>query len=110
MAEARDLPGWPKKRLVKEVRRHLWRYGIRSQYEPWKLTWAWTSAIANSYVYSHWPSPRGIATQYLLLLLSRMKQDHNLKLPYRADTVITQAVRQALPLGQTDAESLRRLL
>ena len=27
MAEERSLPGWPEK-LVKDVRRHLWRYGI----------------------------------------------------------------------------------
>ena len=29
MAEERTLPGWPKKKLVKEVRRHLSYYGIR---------------------------------------------------------------------------------
>ena len=29
MAEERSLPGWPRKKLVKEVRRHLWHYGIR---------------------------------------------------------------------------------
>ncbi len=28
MAEERSLPGWPKKKLVKEVRRHLSHYGI----------------------------------------------------------------------------------
>ena len=29
MAEEHSLPGWPKKKLVKEVRRHLSHFGIR---------------------------------------------------------------------------------
>ena len=38
--EERSLPGWPKKRLVKEVRRHLWHYGIRpSEFAIWQATW-----------------------------------------------------------------------
>ena len=47
MAEERSLPGWPKKKLVKEVRRHLWHYGIRpSKFTLWHAAWSWAYAIA----------------------------------------------------------------
>ena len=65
MAEQRDLPGWPKKRLVKEVRSHLRRYGIRPQGQPWLIAWTWANAIANSYFYTNWPTSSEIGTQYL---------------------------------------------
>lgn len=97
MAEQRDLPGWPKKRLVREVRSHLWSYGIRPKGEPWRATWAWAAAIARSYVYTLWPKPAEIAAQYVLLLLNEMKQHHSLKLPYRAGKVIPDEVRRLLP-------------
>lgn len=63
MAEQRDLPGWPKKRLVRDVRRHLWHYGIRPKGEAWRAAWSWASAIANSYYHTHWPMPSEIASQ-----------------------------------------------
>lgn len=113
MAEARDLPGWPSKRLVKLVRSHLWRYGIRPKYELWQLTWSWASAIANSYFHPSWPSTHEIATQYLLLLLAQMKDDHALRLPHRADKAMPEAVRARLPVAlakETPAERLYRLL
>jgi hypothetical protein len=67
MAEERSLPGWPKKKLVKEVRRHLSHYGIRpTKCEIWRATWAWADAIARSYWHLHWPLPSEIATQYIL--------------------------------------------
>lgn len=88
MAEARDLPGWPKKKLVKLVRAHLWRYGIRPQGETWWATWSWASAVARSYYYTNWPTPHEIGSQYLLLLLAQMHANHALKLPYRAHQVI----------------------
>ncbi len=69
MAEERDLPGWPKKRLVKLVRAQLWRYGIRPRGRPWRAAWSWAHAIAISYVYTQWPTASEISTQYLLLLL-----------------------------------------
>jgi hypothetical protein len=63
MAEERNLPGWPKKRLVKDVRRHLSHYGIRPQHTQWIAAWSW--ANANSYFQTHWPSASEIGTQYL---------------------------------------------
>jgi hypothetical protein len=97
MAEDRNLHGWPRKRLVKAVRSHLWGYGIRPKGEAWAATWVWAAAIANSYFHTHWPLPSEIATQYVLLLLSEMKQNHSLKLPFRANKIVPEEVRQLLP-------------
>jgi hypothetical protein len=96
MAEDRDLPGWPKKRLVREVRSHLRSYGITPKGEAWRVTWAWASAIANSYYYTHWPLPAEISTQYVLLLVAEMKQRQFLKLPFRANTVVPDDVGRLL--------------
>jgi hypothetical protein len=60
MAENQELPGWPKRRFVREVRAHLRSYGIRPQGQAWRATWEWAGAIANSYVYTHWPLPSEI--------------------------------------------------
>jgi hypothetical protein len=85
MAESRDLPGWPKKRLVSDVRRRLASYGIRpSLSRLWLETWQWASQITNSYVFPRWPLPSEIAAQYVLLLLLEMQANHALKLPFRA--------------------------
>jgi hypothetical protein len=97
MAEERDLPGWPRKRLVKQVRAHLWRYGIRPRGTPWRAAWSWASAIANSYFRPSWPSSTEIATQYVLLLLVEMKESFALRLPYRASKVIPDEIRAMLP-------------
>jgi hypothetical protein len=97
MAEQRDLPGWPKKRLVKQVRAHLWHYGIRPREKPWRAAWSWASAVANSYIHTCWPSPFEIGTQYLLLLLVEIKESRALRLPYRASKVIPDEVRAMLP-------------
>lgn len=97
MAEARDLPGWPKKQLVKRVRAHLWHYGIRPQRDTWRATWSWASAVARSYFHTTWPTPYEIGTQYLLLLLARMHADHALRLPHRAHQALPDEVRQLLP-------------
>lgn len=99
MAEDRELPGWPKKRLVKQVRSHLWRYGIRPRGEAWRAAWAWASAIARSYYHTHWPLPWEIASQYVLLLLCEMRQGSSLKLPFRANKVVPDEVRRLLPAG-----------
>lgn len=97
MAEQRDLPGWPKKRLVKQVRAHLWHYGIRPRGRPWRAAWSWASAISNSYFRTSWPSSTEIATQYVLLLLVEMKESCAIRLPYRASKVIPDEVRAMLP-------------
>lgn len=97
MAEEKSLPGWPKKRLVKQVRSHLWHYGIRPKGEAWRAAWSWASAIARSYYHTHWPLPSEIASQYILLLLADMKGCHSLKLPYRANKIVPEVVRRLLP-------------
>ncbi|MEQ8788814.1 MAG: hypothetical protein RIC55_21055 [Pirellulaceae bacterium] len=101
MAQERDLPGWPKQRLVKRVRSHLWRYGIRPKGQAWRATWSWAYAIANSYFRTHWPLASEIATQYVVLLLAEMKENRALKLPYRAGQVIPDEVKRRLPASPT---------
>lgn len=104
MAEEHSLPGWPKKKLVKEVRRHLSHYGIRpTKFEIWQATWAWAEAIARSYWHKHWPLPSEIATQYILLLLVEMKQSCMLRLPYRAREIVPLEVARLLPVAQQPA-------
>lgn len=101
MAEERSLPGWPKKRLVRDVRRHLWHYGIRpTKIDIWRATWSWADAIARSYWRTHWPQPWEIATQYILLLLIQMKESRSLRLPYRASDHIPPEVAALLPITQ----------
>lgn len=101
MAEDRTLPGWPKKRLVREVRSHLWHYGIRpTKLTIWRATWTWADAIARSYWHVHWPLPSEIGTQYILLLLIEMKNSCMLKLPYRAADHVPPDVATMLPTTQ----------
>ena len=104
MAEDWSLPGCPKKKLVREVKRHLWRYGIRPvllMTTTWKQTWTWAAQIAHSYKnpLRSWPYATEIATQYIVLLLAEMKGDFALRLPYRAMKELPEAV--ALKLGAT---------
>jgi hypothetical protein len=99
MAEERSLPGWPKRKLVKDVRRHLWHYGIRpTKFMIWRATWTWADAIARSYWHTHWPLPSEIGTQYILLLLAEMKSSSMLRLPYRAQKIVPTEVAAMLPL------------
>jgi hypothetical protein len=101
MAEDHSLPGWPKKKLVKDVRRDLGRYGIRPiRIDIWRATWAWAEAIARSYWHMHWPQAWEIGTQYILLLLMEMKENRSLRLPYRASDHIPPEVVALLPLSQ----------
>lgn len=101
MAEERSLPGWPKKRLVKEVRRTLSHYGIRpTKPTIWQATWTWAYAIARSYFHTHWPLASEIGTQYILLLLAEMQQSHLLRLPYRATETLPPEVATLLPALQ----------
>jgi len=97
MAEDRALPGWPKKKLVKAVRRHLWSYGIRpNSTKLWAETWAWASQITNSYVYPRWPLPSEIGAQFVLLLLLEMSAHRGLKLPHRAAEQMPSSLRQRI--------------
>lgn len=97
MAEDRVLPGWPKKKLVKEVRRFLSSYGIRpASARLWYETWAWASQIRNSFVYPRWPLPSEIGSQFVFLLLLDMSATRSLRLPFRAMQQIPPALRQRL--------------
>ena len=100
MADDHSLPGWPKKKLVRDVRQHLSHYGIRPQFTIWQATWTWASAIARSYYHTTWPIPSEIASQYILLLLAEMQSSHQLKLPYRASKVVPAEVKALLPAQQ----------
>jgi hypothetical protein len=100
MAEDHSLPGWPKKKLVREVRQFLSHYGIRPQFGIWRATWAWAAAIARSYWRTTWPLPSEIAGQYVLLLLADIQKCGLLRLPYRAKTVIPPEVEALLPAQQ----------
>jgi hypothetical protein len=98
MAEERTLPGWPKKKLVKDVRRQLSSYGIRpSRSSCWRATWAWAAAIAQSYYHEHWPLASEIATQYILLMLADVQNLGMLKLAFRACEVVPAEVAALLP-------------
>jgi hypothetical protein len=88
MAKDRTLPGWPRKKLIKDVWRQLSSYGIRpSRSSCWQATWAWAAAIAQSYYHENWPLASEITTQYILLLLADVQNLGMLKLPYRATEV-----------------------
>jgi hypothetical protein len=105
MAESRDLPGWPKKKLATQVRRQLASFGVRpSLPRLWMETWRWANQITNSYVFPRWPFPLEIASQYMVLLLLEMQANHALRLPYRAaeqqppSVRLRLAARQSFPL------------
>ena len=88
MAEEHTLPGWPKKKLVKDVRKRLSWYGIRANapgmFGVWRATWSWAAKIRNSYFGLRWPSASEIATQYVFLMLCEMQNHKFLDMPYRA--------------------------
>jgi hypothetical protein len=100
MAEERELPGWPKKSLVKVVRACLRTYGIRPRGNhdaTWRQTWEWAAQIANSYLYRPvWPTPREIATQYIFLLFVQMQEQGDLKFAPRAAQRLPDAIARRL--------------
>lgn len=96
-SEKNILSGSPSNRLVKDVRRHLWRY-LRCRPEKesknWLDAWKWADACRyervkfTSTLAKKWPMPSEIATQYLMLVLAEMKQFHALRLPYAAERCV----------------------
>lgn len=102
MAEDRSLPGWPKKKLVKDVRSYLAIYGVHptrrnSTDGIWRDTWEWASKIAVSYYTKHWPIPTEIAAQYILLTLCKIRDDSIIRrLPHRAKEQMPQCVSMRL--------------
>ena len=109
MAEDRDLPGWPKKRLVRDVKRSLHGYGIVTggRYvhvsRIWGQAWAWAADVARSYqrfdwalqkrYRERWPSASEIASQYILLLCAEMRESRFFKLPFRAKDFLPERLR-----------------
>lgn len=103
MAEERSLPGWPKKKLVKEVRRHLSVYGFRPvKQAAWQATWSWADKIAHAYFHVHWPLPSEIGAQYIALLLAEMQDSHCLRLPFKAREIMPPEVAALLPVLQQE--------
>lgn len=112
------LPGNPSKLLIRKVRQHLKGYGIvprgtyASRNNLWKLAWRWAWSVAESYdtyrvLKEHerrrhrWPSPSEIGAQYLALLLAEMRDNHDLKLPFRASDHCPLEARVALAPAST---------
>lgn len=116
-----NLPGDPSKLLIRKVRRHLKTYGIipRGTYATrnhlWRMTWEWAWSVALSYdqfrlmTEAHrrrhrWPRASEIGAQYVALLLAEMRDNRDLKLPYRAADHCPIATRIALAPMAFDAE------
>ena len=107
----RYLPGGPSNLLVRRVRSSLALYRIRPCRETWRLTWEWANAIANSYwstTRKHWPLATEIATQYVVLMLARMRDEERLRLPFRANKM-PQRVAEALRLADSGKPFLPQL-
>lgn len=94
--EHAELPGQPRTKLLREVRRTLWRYvRCRPQRDDrtWRLAWEWAYRIADRTSLVgivrkaprlRWPAANEIASQYLLLALAEMRESCMLRLPYAA--------------------------
>jgi hypothetical protein len=99
-----ELPGRPRKKLVKDVRSVLWRY-LRCRPQradrTWRMAWAWAEACGRRDAmwtkYScKWPAANEIASQYLLLVLADMREMRALRLPWRAAECVPPAVVELL--------------
>jgi hypothetical protein len=97
------IAGGPSKRLIKEVRKQLWRFGIKPmRHDLWLLAWQWASDVADSYRIplpgkvhrKRWPATNEIASQYLMLLLVEMRSCCALRLPYRAADHMPAGIKQ----------------
>lgn len=90
------LPGGPSNALIKRVRSALSRYGIRPERELWRMAWEWAYKVDHSYLFTsrrHWPAASEIASQYVFVLLTKMRADLSLRLPFRASTELPQSVK-----------------
>ena len=91
MAESK-LPGRPRVSLVKQVKSTLRLYfsSRPSEWDTnWRQTWAWADAIRWKTPHFKkgappWPSPTEIASQYVLLCLTSMRDGTGLRLHYKA--------------------------
>lgn len=98
MIEDKHLPGYPSKKRVREVKSHLWSYGIRPRDNRlWYATWQWANAVRTSYtMHPRWPITSEIGSMYVYLLLGDMAAYVALRLPYRAGECIPPGVRAML--------------
>lgn len=101
-----DLPGHPRIKLIREVRRTLWSY-LRCRPNrddtTWKMAWEWAYACGNrnslvgivkNAKRTRWPSASEIASQYILLALADMRGSFQLRVPFRATECVPLNVRQ----------------
>lgn len=113
-----ELPGRPRKSLVKKVRSVLFQ-NVRCRPhrtdEAWRLAWEWASACADRADLWRfgkrrslpWPQPNEIASQYLLLALARMREVHQLRLPmYAGETVPTAITERFGAIGRSGHATL----
>lgn len=89
LIDYRELPGGPRLKLVKEVKRRLRIYGISPRSDLWVAAWKWADSVAyHQSIWlrkKHWPAPTQIASQYVLIMLCEMKQFRSLCLPRDAE-------------------------
>lgn len=108
MAEEWNLPGVPRKGLVRKVKSVLFKW-LRCRPhigDPnWKLAWKWANDVAyrnhwfknlgkkrKSKTTKTWPSPEEIACQYLFIVLTEMRTTLSLRLPYHASEFVPKEV------------------
>lgn len=107
--EHSELPGSPRGKLVREVRKVLWRYlRCRPHRDDacWRLTWEWAEACTRRDELFRfgkqrrrpWPSATEIASQYLLLVLAEMRESRALRLPWRAAECVPDNVKRRFGL------------
>lgn len=83
-----ELPGNPRNKLIREVRRDLWRHmRCRPQQldEAWIAAWEWARQCRDvRFGTGRWPASNEIATQFIVLAMVRMKTWRALRLPFAA--------------------------
>lgn len=107
MAEDSTLPGMPKKRLVRDVKRHLRSFGIVPSFRTqsvWSQAWSWAADVARSYqrfdgalpkrLRARWPLATEIAAQNLVLLLAEIQESRMFRLPYRANRFLPHPLKK----------------
>lgn len=99
-----ELPGRPRKKLVREVRQHLWRY-LRCRPsrtdDAWTMAWEWAHECSKRVMQDRWPCAMEIASQYLLVALARMRSLSALKLPFQANERMPASVQSQLALANS---------
>lgn len=107
------LPGRPRVSLVKEVKKTLRLYFSSRPGEwdtNWRQCWAWADEIRWKTTHfgkgsPPWPSATEIASQYVLLCLTSMRDGSGIRLHPKAVEAMPQAV--SLRLTMTDDQRLR---